>query len=102
MLRKRSEDVQLKASVLERPDYTSADAHALRALQAGNASPHQQQRALNYVVNVLCGTYDMPYRPEARDTDFALGKMKVGQDIVWLLNTAKTKPPRGEDLAEDQ
>jgi hypothetical protein len=64
-----------------------ADAAALQALHRGEATEHQQQRALKFVIEVLCGTYDLAYRPtSARDTDFALGKAYVGQQIVKLLH----------------
>lgn len=65
-----------------------ADAGALQALQRGDAPAHLQQRALRFIIESLCGTYEMNYRPGddgRRDTDFALGKAFVGQQIVKLL-----------------
>jgi len=63
------------------------DAAAFQALQRGDATEDQQRRALKYLIEMLCGTYDLPYRPASpRDTDFALGKMWVGQQIVKLLH----------------
>jgi hypothetical protein len=78
------------------PGWDIADAHAIQRLASGEATPDQQKRALRYVVETLCATYDLPYRPEsARDTDFALGRMFVGQQIVKLtkinLSTLKEK-----------
>lgn len=68
------------------PDWELPDASALQALSRGEASPEQQKRALRYVIETVCGTYDMAYRPaSARDTDFALGRVFVGQQIVKLL-----------------
>jgi hypothetical protein len=68
------------------PVWEDEDAGALQALAAGTAAPHQQKRALDYIIRSLAGTYDMAYRPEsARDTDFALGRQFVGQQIVFLL-----------------
>lgn len=96
----RDEQRVPQQSVIARPCYTKADAWALRALQRGEASPEQQQRALDYIINHVCGTYDLPYRPgSARDTDVALGKQRVGQDIVWLLNAAPTSPGAGDRIA---
>jgi hypothetical protein len=75
--------------------YDLADAHALRVLWGGTASPDQQRRALKWVIETCCGTYDMSFRPGgpegARETDFAEGKRAVGNQIVKLinLNTAK-------------
>ena len=70
------------------PKYENADAAALQALQRGNASSHQQKRALDWILLKACATYDFPYRPgpNDRDTNIALGKMGVGQQITKLLN----------------
>lgn len=69
------------------PAYEDADAHAVKALRDGSATPDQQKRALAYIVNVLAGTYDMSYRPLSdRDTAFAEGKRFVGTQIVKFLN----------------
>ena len=69
-------------------DYDEADAYALQALSRGEAQPHQQARALKFIVNDLCGTYDLSYRPGSngeRDTAFAEGGRAVGLQIVKLL-----------------
>ena len=69
------------------PDYTLADVYAIQAVANGGASPDQQKRAMDYIIRVLAGTYDMAYRPDsARDTDFALGKQWVGQCLVFFVN----------------
>jgi hypothetical protein len=68
---------------------------AIKALHAGNANAAQQQRALKWIVEVLCGTYDLSYRPGEdgeRDTAFAEGKRFVGQQIVKQLKL--TTPER--------
>lgn len=63
--------------------YDEAISAAIKALATGNANEGQQQRALNWIVHTLCGTYDQPYRPDSeRDTVFACAKMFVGQQIV--------------------
>ncbi len=68
------------------PPWKHEEVGALQALAAGKAQPHQQQIALDYIINALCATYDMAYRPEsARDTDFACGRQFVGQQVVYLL-----------------
>lgn len=64
-----------------------ADADAIQAVDQGRASPEQQRRAMNYIINELCGYYDLSYRPGEdgrRDTDFAEGKRFVGAQIVKL------------------
>jgi hypothetical protein len=69
------------------PDYADADAFALQALQRGEANPDQQVRALKYVVETICGTYDLSFRPESeRETCFAEGRRFCGTQIVKLCN----------------
>ena len=69
-------------------EWGPSDAGAIQALMRGDAPPHLQQRALDFIITKLCRTYDMPYRPGdndgRRDTDFALGMQWVGQQIVKL------------------
>lgn len=68
--------------------YDLADVNAVRALQAGTASAEQQQRALKWIVQNACGTYELSYRPTSdRDTSFAEGRRFVGLQIVKLLHT---------------
>lgn len=65
-----------------------ADVAAIQALQRGDAMEHQQQRALNWIIEA-CGTYDLSFRPGddgERDTAFAEGKRSVGLQIVKLIN----------------
>lgn len=69
------------------PEWELSDAYALKSLVAGTASADQQQRAVAWIINRAAATYDMAYRPEsARDTDFALGRAFVGQQVVKLIN----------------
>lgn len=93
-----------KAEPWKPSDWDIADAAALQALHRGEATADQQQRALRFVIEVLCGTYDLAFRPaSARDTDFALGKAHVGQQVVKLLhiNTSafKKDPSSGKPPA---
>jgi hypothetical protein len=69
--------------------YDEADTYAIKALAAGVANEGQQKRALKWIIETLCGTYDQPYRPGSegdRDTVFACAKMHVGQQIVKQIN----------------
>lgn len=81
------------------PAYELADATALQALQRGVADPDQQRRALDWIIKQAAGTYDLAYRPGgvdgSRDTDFALGRQFVGQQVVKLLNLAVGALRRG-------
>ena len=63
--------------------YEDADTYAIKALAAGVANDGQQKRALAWIINTLCGTYDMSFRPEGdRETVFAEGKRFVGMQLV--------------------
>ena len=62
-----------------------ADAHALRALHAGTADAHQQQRALKWILQIGCEVGGMPWHSTDRDTAFALGRLFVGKQIGRLL-----------------
>lgn len=83
--------------------YAVADASALQALQRGDATPDQQRRALQWIINQCCGTYDLSYRPGPtgdRDTVLAEGKRWVGLQLVKLLNNStavmRRDEPRGD------
>ena len=65
--------------------YDVEDIGALQAVMEGRAEPHQQQRAMTWIVNNACGTYDMDYRPDARDHAFISGRRFVGLQIVKML-----------------
>lgn len=84
--------------------YEIADASAIQALQRGDATPDQQKRALSFIIMTICCTYELPYRPGqeegARNTDFAIGKMYVGQQIVKMLNTPTSQMKRDEPNAD--
>jgi hypothetical protein len=69
--------------------YEPADVGALKALANGTANAEQQQRALNFIITKICGTYDETYFPGGeegrRDSDYAAGMRKVGLTIVKML-----------------
>lgn len=69
------------------PHWDIEDAGAIQALMRGEAESHQQIRAMQYIVNVLSGYYEISFRPGVdgdRVTAFAEGKRFVGQQIVKL------------------
>ena len=68
------------------PPYEIADISAIRCVATGTATPEQQQRAMKWVIEIACATYEMSYRPSGdRDTSFAEGRRFVGLQIVKLL-----------------
>lgn len=79
-----------------------SDVTALQSLQRGDADTYQQKRALNWIIQKAAATYDFPYRPgsDDRDTNIALGRQFVGQQIVKLLNLIPSELPRSEPHAD--
>lgn len=86
--------------------YELADITAVQAVQRGDASPDQQRRALDWIINQACKTYDFAFRPGAddRETNLALGRQHAGQQIVKLLylnagammrSNPNADPPKG-------
>lgn len=65
-----------------------SDLAAVKALAAGVASEGQQKAVLALIVNRLCGTYDLSFRPGGlagvRAADFAEGKRHVGNQLVRM------------------
>ena len=60
---------------------------ALKGLATGTANDGQQKAALKWVIEELCRTYDLSYRPSSdRDTVFAEGKRFVGLMLVREIN----------------
>lgn len=73
-------------------EFKKADVVALQALMLGTADKDQQKRALNFIINQVCKTYDLPYRPgDTHATSFALGRAFAGQQIVHLLKLPANK-----------
>jgi hypothetical protein len=66
-------------------DYEIGDVGAIQALTRGEASPEQQRRALDWIVNRAAMTYDEPFIPGKPDvSDYLAGRMSVGRQIVKL------------------
>jgi hypothetical protein len=65
--------------------------NAVQAWMVGKANEGQQQLAFRWVVEALCGTYDLSFRPDElggdRATVFAEGKRFIGQQIVRVSKT---------------
>jgi hypothetical protein len=59
---------------------------AIKALHRGEASEHQQQLALEWIVREAGGKAHFPYQANDRDTAFALGRLFVADLIVGCFN----------------
>ena len=78
--------------------YDKADANAIKGLAAGTANPEQQQRALKWILENACATYDLSYHPTSdRDTAFAEGRRFVGLQIVKMLKINLSALERHEE-----
>lgn len=85
--------------------WEDADAGAIQALARGDASEDQQRRALEWIINRACATYDMSFHPEGdRATCFAEGKRFVGNQIIKMMkiNLAKMRSAHGGRADEQQ
>lgn len=83
-------------------EYEIADAAALQALERGEANDEQQRRALKWIIERACGTYDMSFRPGpdgSRNTDFAEGKRYVGLTLVKMLKINLSLLRRKENVS---
>jgi len=66
--------------------WENGDASAIQAIARGDASPEQQRRALDWIINMAAMTYDETFVPGQADvSDFLAGKRSVGTQIVKLL-----------------
>jgi hypothetical protein len=67
--------------------YDKLIAAGIKALVAGEATPHQQKTVLKWIIEEAARTYDSQYFPDSdRDTVFALGKEHVGKQCVKMAN----------------
>jgi hypothetical protein len=73
-----------------------AVAASIKALHAGEASPHQQQIALAWIVREAGGKAYFPYHGSDRDTVFSLGRLFVADLIVGLFNADLSALRRAE------
>lgn len=78
------------------PKWEKADASALQALERGVANEGQQKRALSWIVNNACATYDFCDKPDnERLSAIFDGRRFAGLQIVKLIkiNLSTLKKP---------
>lgn len=92
-------------------DWEPEDAFAVQAMMFGRASEDQQKRACKFIVESLCGVYDLEFRPGGeegrRASDFAAGRRHVALQMIKFahLNIAALKgknTEQGEAPKEQQ
>ena len=65
---------------------------ALKALEAGEAGPYEQQLALKTIVDNFCGTYQRSFLPgQPNESTFMQGRQYPGQRIFHYLNIDPTE-----------
>lgn len=57
----------------------------MQALAAGVANEGQQKHALKWILEGACALNTWAYRESERETDVALGRHFVGQQIIGLV-----------------
>ena len=62
-----------------------ADVEALQALNNGTAEEQQQKRALKWIIENACATYEWAFKDDDRETTVSLGRQFAGQQIVGVL-----------------
>lgn len=82
-------------------NWTLADAHAIKAIQTGTASPEQQKQSLDWILKGACGLPDWPYEAGNHDeTNINLGRHFVGHQIMKLLKADLSTVPRDKNADE--
>lgn len=62
------------------------EAASVQALARGDANEDQQRRAVMFIIERVCATYDLSYRPgDTQAMAFAEGKRFVGLQLVKLI-----------------
>lgn len=82
---------------------SSGDAAAMQALAAGVANEGQQKHALKWILEGACALPVWPYRESQRETDLALGRHFVGQQIMGLIkvNVSQLRKHEGREEITD-
>ena len=78
--------VQRKKGPVPTATFEDADAYAIQALERGMATPEQQKRALKWIVEKACLTYDFCDNPDIeRCAAIFDGRRFAGLQIVRLI-----------------
>lgn len=79
--------------------FATADAVAIQAMAKGEANSDQQKRVLKWILESACALPIWAFRDQQRETDIALGRHHVGQQIVGLMkvNISRMKKEDSEN-----
>ena len=78
-------------------DYKAADITAIQQLAEGKAGPEMQKRALDWIINTVCMTYDQSFVEDTHGTAFNEGSRFCGNTIVKMLKLNPAKVRSDED-----
>jgi hypothetical protein len=69
------------------PALDKHDIEAIKALEKGTATEHQQKLALAVIIKKFARTHDQPFVPDSRDeTAFLSGRCFVGNKIIKIIS----------------
>lgn len=75
-----------RPNAIELAPIEAFEAAALKAINAGEATPEQQHQALEWIIKKACGIGMISFDPEnAHATSFNEGKRFVGVQLVAIL-----------------
>lgn len=63
-----------------------AQAHAVRALASGEATPEQQRAALDWIVKGCAEAFGINDAPDAHAMAFCAGRQSVGLEIAAIID----------------
>ena len=79
--------------------FTSVEAAAVQSLSKGEATADQQRTAWRWILEGACGLPIWPYRESTRETDIALGRHFVGQQLIGVTKVNISILKKREDSA---
>lgn len=87
------------SAATEPAPFEVADAVAIQAVARGEANNDQQKRALKWILESACSLPVWAYRNDERETNVALGRHFVGQQIVGIMkvNISRMKKEESEN-----
>lgn len=77
-----------------------ADAIAVQALAQGKADEAQQLAAWKWILEGACGLPQWAYRDTPRETDIALGRHFVGQQLVGITKVSISALKKREEIRD--
>lgn len=75
-----------RTPILAFPDIEISDAAAVKAINAGTATPEQQKRGLDWIMKGACMIGGEPFCPGEPDSSaYKMGKQSVARNILFVI-----------------